>query len=149
MINKVEALMGRLGSEQPACSPVALRTLASTAMPSGSPVEDEDAPDTLSLEEAVPGPLPSLEDMTAVVAYVETFLHVVCCLINMCIFCSLKKHTPNRRTKEVFAMWENLKSTAKTPTTLKEGATTQPLLAATVRDAAARHAATAKRQRCV
>lgn len=43
-------------------------------------------------------------------------------------------------------MWEHLKSTAKTPTTLKEGATTQPLLAV-VHDEALR-VATAKRQRC-
>lgn len=73
MINKVESLMHSLGSGE-AASPAAIRTLPSTAMPATSPGDDddEDAPDTLSLEEAMPGPVPSLEDMTAVVAYVYT-----------------------------------------------------------------------------
>lgn len=81
MINKVETLIGRLGSSDVTCSPEVLRTLASTGEPSTLPVDedDEDSPDTLSLEEAVPGPLPSLDDMTAVVAYVECFCCCCCC----------------------------------------------------------------------
>lgn len=137
MIDKVETLMNRLGSGEVASSPMIIRTLASAAMPSTSPGDDddEDAPDTLSLEEAVPGPMPSLEDMTAVVAYVVMLLPAFFTMFS------------TRRTKEVVAMWENLKSTAKTPTTLKEGATTQPLLVATpVPNVAAGHAP--KRQRC-